>query len=185
MRRTTLAALSVLWFAGCGGGCSGASDEGEPSSTSAGRTEAQGPASASTGGEESEPAVDPGPPPQLRVTGEIDPHHRTVTARVANRGDRTNLRGRFGLERQVDDEWTPVPDVALDLRYSCEDEPPECVTLAPGAVFIPPPWQGMVGDAQCECEECGPAPAGTYRFVIHSCNEAHRVTGEPFELPPE
>jgi hypothetical protein len=122
----------------------------------------------------------------LAVEAEPARYGREVTLRVANRGQEpAALRGEVLLEREGPDGFAPLDDVALDLRYACGEAAPECVTLAPGATYIPPPWLGRQGDAQCGCEGCAPAPAGTYRFVVQSCDGAHRVEGAPFDVPPE
>lgn len=184
MRRWPLALILTLLFAGCGNGCSGSADESGASSGSAQRTEASGGESAETPTPpaEREPPPDPGPPPELRVSAEVDAYDGHATPRIANLGDATELSGTLALERREGESWTAVEDVRLLLRYACDEAPAECVTLAPGAVFIPPPWLGRSGEAQCECEECGPADEGTYRFVVRSCDGAHTVAGEPFEL---
>lgn len=171
----TLLALSTI---GCGGGCSGASDA-PPRTESAQRTEAAG------GEDHAEPAIDadPGPVPVLRLRGEVDRHDRRVAIHVENHGtEAIELRTAVALEREDGDDWDDV-SAALTLRDTCAAEASECITLAPGAVYIPPAWTGQLGDAQCECERCAPAPAGTYRLIVTSCSGAHRVEGEPIVLP--
>lgn len=127
--------------------------------------------------------VDPGPPPVLRVAGVPAEHGRQVAIRVENRGDAdAEISPDVGLQVRDGDSWSDVDSVDLHLRYSCEDEIPECVTLAPGGTYLPPPWLSMIGDAQCECAECRPAPAGEYRFVVRSCNRAHVIEGESFRI---
>ncbi len=172
-------AFACLCIAGCGGGCGGSGeplDDDPPAEVTGGET---------SGGREAEPEeiVDPGPAPTLRVVGEPDPHSRAVAIRIENRGETaTELAGAVGLQRQSGETFADVESVHLDLRYSCEDEAAECVTLAPGATYLPPEWLGTVGDAQCICTRCAPAEPGTYRFVVRSCNGAHTVAGEPFEI---
>jgi hypothetical protein len=79
--------------------------------------------------------------------------------------------------------WERGPNVAgLALRDDCEHAPPECRALAPGAALFPPPWLGTWGDAQCVCTRCGAAEPGVYRFVATTCDGAHRIEGEPFDL---
>jgi hypothetical protein len=168
-----------LTLAGCGG-CSGPSEESSPASGTTQRTEASGSESPSAG----VPAqpVDPGPVPVVRITGTPD-LDRHVAIRVENHGaEETQLRGALTLQRQNGEAWEAASSAGIDLRYSCEDQAPECVTLAPGAVLIPPAWLGTWGDAQCVCTRCGPAEAGTYRFVATSCSGAHTIEGEPFDL---
>lgn len=175
-----LTLLTTLAFAGCGGGCSGSTEE-TPSSSrgSTSQTEASGSESPP---QMPPPAVDPGPPPVLRVTGEEERHGRAVTIRIENRGPQTRLAGRLVLQRERDGTWATENGAHLDLRFSCRDEAPECLSLAPGAVYLPPPWLGTIGDAQCVCTRCAPAPAGTYRFVATSCSGAHVLEGDPFEI---
>lgn len=181
MARWTLVALLCVAVAGCGGGCSGSSSEESATSSGASqRTEASGGEADETA--RTEPRADPGPRPEVRVTAEVDPHARHVTPRVENHGPEARLDRGLTLERRQGREWSAVDAVDLALRFSCEDEAAECVTLAPGAVFIPPPWLGTLGDAQCACEGCEDAEPGTYRFVARSCGGGHELTGEPFDL---
>ncbi len=171
-----------LWIAGCGGGCGAAIEateatEAEPATEPA----PERPSESGAAPEAAEP-VDPGPRPVLRVVGEPSAHDPTVAIRIENRGlEPTELARAVGLQVQDGAGFVDV-DVHLDLRYSCDDEAPECVTLAPGATYLPPAWLGTTGDAQCECARCGAAPPGTYRFVVRSCSGAHTIEGLPFEL---
>ena len=168
-----------LWIAGCGGGCGGAQETAEQPPTNEPSDHAATPDEAADPAEPVE-VVDPGPRPVLRISGQPDAHEGSVVIRVENRGaESAELAGALGLQRQQGDAWQDV-EVQLDLRFSCDDAAPECVTLAPGAAYIPPPWLGVSGDAQCACEECGPAADGEYRFVVRSCNGAHTLEGEPF-----
>lgn len=179
-RPASLTILACLWAAGCGGGCSGSTSSDPTGEGMADTTQTESTGGAQTD-EASEP-VDPGPPPVLQVSGEPDEHSRRVAIRIENHGtDEAEIAGAVVLQRRSGEGFEDVEGVSLDLRFTCEDEPPECVTLAPGAVYLPPPWLGTIGDAQCACEECGPAPAGTYRFVVQSCNRAHTIEGDPFE----
>lgn len=176
-------ALCVV-FAGCGGGCGGSTvgpGEDPPSEQAGGDdSTSEGP---SEGAASPSAPVDPGPPPVLRVAGEPDPHDRLVALRIENRGaEAAELAGTVTLERRAGETWSPVEGVSLDLRFSCEDPAPECVTLAPGGIYLPPPWRGVIGDAQCDCERCAAAPAGDYRVVVRSCNQAHAVESEAFAL---
>lgn len=170
-----------VWIAGCGGGCGGATatpadDPTEP--RAAGDDSHAAPPT-----EAADPPVEPGPRPVLRVVGQPDPHSRSVALRIENRGaENAELSGAVALQRRSGEAWSDVEGTSLDLRFSCEDAAPECVTLAPGAIYLPPPWMGLVGDAQCLCERCAPAPAGEYRLVVRSCSRAHTVEGEPFTI---
>ena len=99
------------------------------------------------------------------------------------------LRRALVLERLDGSSWHRVEDVgAVWLRDSCAPHG-DAVFWANGAdecvdfhtPFRAPAWLGTIGDAQCVCEKCVPAPAGTYRWVAHECAGAE-VPGEPFEL---
>ncbi len=151
-------------------GCCGCSGDEAPGGGSSPRIEVSGAEASSSRA------------PTVQVVAEVDSYAQRVSLRVENRGTATTeLSGRVELERREGDQWQAV-DVRLHLRDGCNGDSIECLTLAPGAVFIPPPWLGMLGDAQCTCEQCSSAPAGSYRFVVRSCSGAHPVAGEPFEV---
>lgn len=180
--RATLALISsCLVIAGCGGGCSGTPEERAPSSSQAQRTEVSGDERPAV----EEPVVDPGPVPRIRVLGVVDAHAGEVTPRVESRGDEpAELSSRVALQRRSGEAWEDVDGGELHLRFGCDEDIPECLTLAPGAVLLPPAWTGKTGTTQCECEgRCPDASPGTYRFVVRSCSRAHAIEGEPFELP--
>lgn len=168
-------AFGVMLATGCSGGCGAAEEPAAPPATPDPAVDPEPPI---------EPApVDPGPPPvvTLRATPDRD---RQVPLVVESRGDGpARLARAVVVERAGADGWSPVEGVAVRLMTSCEDRSDECLTLAPGAELHPPPWNGMAGDSQCDCERCVPVEAGRYRFVVTSCGGAHRVAGEPFELP--
>lgn len=85
--------------------------------------------------------------------------------------------------RAADGTWSEIAASGLLLRPSCElNDPPACVEVASGTTFRAAPWTDMVGDAQCACEECAPAGAGTYRFVFRRCDGDTRLESEPFEV---
>jgi len=175
------AAFVCLCIAGCGGGCGSAN--GEPVDDDSVADEQSGGETRVPPPRESEEIIDPGPAPVLRVVGEPNAHTRAVGIRIENRGDEsTEIAGTLELWRLTDGVWRAEGSVQLDLRYSCEDEVAACVTLAPGATYLPPEWLGSVGRSQCACEGCAAAPAGSYRYVVRSCNRAHSVEGVPFEI---
>lgn len=170
-----------VWIAGCGGGCGGATaaPADDPTEHRAGADDTRPTPREAV----AEPPVEPGPRPVLRVLGEPDPHSRSVALRIENRGtENAELSGVVGLQRRSGEAWADVEHVSLDLRFSCEDPVPECVTLAPGAIFIPPPWLGGAEGDQCACERCVPASAGEYRLVVRSCSRAHTIESEPFAI---
>lgn len=113
-----------------------------------------------------EPQLDPSPEPVLRFWAEAQDEGATL--HVQNRGtEAVRLSSTVALEVKEGESWSDVP-MEFTLRMDCETPPEECITLAPGAEFIPPTWTGMRGDAQCDCERCVPQP-GEVRFVVKSC----------------
>jgi hypothetical protein len=102
-------------------------------------------------------------------------------------GSVQRFRRDIVVERQGPAGWEHVETTSLYLRDRCDEEgggiyePPACVDVAPGT-FRAVPWNDMFGDAQCACEECAPAGAGTYHFVLSPCEgDAHHET-EAFTL---
>lgn len=185
MRGFMLLLTIVFASVGCGGGCGGAEAPatGSPTAT-------EGEPTVVAVGDNAAPPVDPEPEaepedvPSVVVRGEVQ-SGGSVAIVIESRGsEATSLGGQILLERQVGDAFEAVDGVAgLSLRTSCEvAEAPACSTLVPGAELRPPPWLGTLGDAQCLCTRCGPAPAGVYRFVVQSCGGSERVEGEVFTL---
>jgi hypothetical protein len=129
------------------------------------------------------PASVPGPAPVLSVTGTPATVGQHVAISVVNRGpSAAELGTAIAIEVEHDGAFVPTDRGGLTLRYDCAQEPPACVTLAPGAELIPPEWLGTWGDVQCVCTRCGPVEPGTYRFVVTTCDGAHRVEGTPFTM---
>lgn len=120
----------------------------------------------------------------LAVHGDPSRPGRAVGLRIANTGSTTlSVDAALVIERDVGGRFAPLEGLGrVTLRSSCEAPAPRCVTLAPGAEIFPPDWLGTTGDAQCACEECGPAPAGRYRVVAKSCDGAKTYAGEPFAI---
>lgn len=168
---------SLAVFA-CAGGQAEHSSERERASD-----ERQARSSSETSSTESEtptPRAPAGPPPVLAVRAERT-RDRTFAPVVQNRGrELARISSRLVLEREGEDAFEAVPSVDLSLRWDCATAAPECVELAPGAELRPPAWLGTLGDAQCDCERCADAPAGTYRFVVTTCDGDHRIVGDAF-----
>ena len=135
---------------------------------------------------EPEPVAAPPPSgeaPTISLTGTPASATQHVAISVTNHGATSaELGTSIGLEVQRDGAFVPAQRTSLALRYDCAQEAPACVTLAPGAELIPPEWLGTWGDVQCVCTRCGPAEAGTYRFVLTTCDGAHRIEGTPFTI---
>lgn len=111
----------------------------------------------------------------LRVTN-IDPGDFTA-----------HLLPTITVEQEVGGRWQRVGVAGLYLRERCDGSTPtSCVTLAPRASMVVVRWDGMLGDAQCDCTRCAPAPEGRYRFVIESCQcqHPHTTYSAAFALGP-
>ena len=177
------ASMIAMLLIGCGCGGSQASPAGEPSPSSSAETvQAASPAGTAGPASSRDPARDPAPPPVLAVRGTPDRHGRVAIA-IENRGTTTaSVASAITLEAQRGDAWEALEGTALTTRADCQHEPVHCQELAPGAALQPPAWLGTIGDAQCACERCGAAPAGTYRFVVRTCDGSHTLPGDPFEL---
>jgi len=127
------------------------------------------------------------------VTLVVVPGHgadaREVGIRVINSdpGDfPARLHTEVELEQEVDGRWQRA-GVTLQLRATCQDAAADCVTIAPRSEFSIVPWTGILGDAQCGCLRCTPAPAAPYRFAVNSCARCQspvRTVSAPFDLPP-
>ncbi len=128
-----------------------------------------------------DPAPAAGTAPDVRVIG--TPSERLVAISVTNASDApVQLAKAVVVEMAHGARWSVVSGVAeITLRSDCQTPAPACITLVQGSTLEPPAWLGTVGDAQCICTRCGPAPSGRYRFVIRTCAGA-RIEGEPFEL---
>ncbi len=164
-------------------GCEGCGNDAPEATTGGGQGSTTG--TETTGGAETAtegaPAIaDPGAPPTLGLS--VEPGFESATSLIVeNRGSEpVELSSALVLEREEDGAFAPVSGIAgLALRFDCEP-PPECLTLVPGAALHPPPWNGMLGDAQCICTRCADAPTGSYRFVVTTCGGGHRVTSPAF-----
>jgi hypothetical protein len=131
-----------------------------------------------------EPEVVAGEHGGLRLEASPTESGRAVRLRVANTSRQpVALGAEVVVEVLRGDAFVPVDEMgALTLRPSCETTAPPCTTLVPGAELFPPDWLGTFGDAQCACEECWPAPAGTYRIAVTSCDGRRRYLSPPFVL---
>ncbi len=127
--------------------------------------------------------VPSGPAPTLSIVGAPEAIGDAVAISITNRGaGPAELGTRVAIEVERNGTFAAAQPSLVTLRYDCAQEAPACVTLAPGAELIPPPWLGTWGDMQCRCLRCAPVEAGTYRFVVTTCDGAHRIEGTPFTL---
>lgn len=116
-------------------------------------------------------------------------HARDVGLRVVNDDPAAfsaNLSAEVTVQRLVGGSWTPVSVAGLLLRETCDQVVGRTVTIPRDTSLEMVPWTGMLGDAQCDCTRCAPAPAGTYRFVVQSgpsCFSPRTFESAPFTLP--
>jgi hypothetical protein len=116
-------------------------------------------------------------------------HRREVGLRIVNDdgGDFTaHIRRDIDVESFSNGRWRRVGVAGLQVRSECRARPDACVAIAPRDAVEIVAWTGMLGDGQCECTRCAPAPAGRYRFVVHSCENCQaprEAASAPFDLP--
>lgn len=183
MRGAPLISLFVFALGACGA-CGSSSDGGgateDDPTTDSPSTEP------STGGSDDGTPLDPSDPPVVTVTGE--PTEGGVAIVVQSRGQEpARVRPVVRVETREGEGWAAVPTGdSVQLRASCEDEPPACVELVPGAELRAVPWGEMAGHAQCDCDRCAAVDAGEYRFVLESCapegHAPHELASSPFTV---
>lgn len=127
--------------------------------------------------------------PRVALTLEPTSGARGMGLRIENTtpGDwPAHLRAEIVVEREVGGRWEPVSVAGLRLRATCDASTDRCVTLPVRGSLSIVPWTGMLGDAQCDCTRCAPAPAGRYRFVVNACDgclPSPRTESPAFDLP--
>jgi hypothetical protein len=133
------------------------------------------------------PEPTPGPAPASGDAASVrivaTPAGSGAAIEVTNTGGGVvRLRPAISLEREQRGAWSARDSRAeLALRWDCQTPAPtDCVTLVSGASLHPPNWLGTIGDAQCICTRCGPAPPGRYRFVGATC-DGMRIEGTAFD----
>jgi hypothetical protein len=172
--------LAFLVMLGCGGGAESPAGAPPPRATAE-----PVPAEPVPG----EPA--PHDSADIVVTG-MDASGRLATT-IENRSSAAiELRRALRLDREEGAAFVPFAGVeAIWIRPDCEVRDgvvfwagggDECVTVAPGETFEAPAWFGTIGDAQCACERCVPAPSGRYRLSARACGTDVWFEGTPFEL---
>ncbi len=126
--------------------------------------------------------------PQVRIDLVPLAQGRGMSLRVTNvdPGDFTaRLQREVHVEQEIGGRWQRVGTSGFYVRERCTDSAPtDCVVLARRSSITVAPWDGMLGDTQCDCLRCAPAPQGRYRFVVESCGCQHPRTtySAPFDL---
>jgi hypothetical protein len=107
---------------------------------------------------------------------------------VRNRGVADVAVSRtVAVERQSGTTWEAVP-ASLALIDNCEAETTNvCVTIRPGDVLRPLPWNGFSCAPQCagSCRANVYLGPGTFRVVVQSCDRKQQFTGAAFNLPAQ
>jgi hypothetical protein len=104
---------------------------------------------------------------------------------IENTGEEIDLAWPVGVQQQTAAGWEDRVVQDLRLIESCEPPPgTPCRRLSKGGKIRPIPWPGFSHTGQCEKSAranlyLGP---GTFRFVVASCDGAHKFYGEPFVL---
>jgi hypothetical protein len=114
----------------------------------------------------------------------VEPGAGFGTFVVVNQGPAVSLRPDVMVQQMTGGTWRTMPVTNLFLRQECHaGPPPPCVDLPAGTTLRPTPWTGDYCASQCPsaCRLDGHAPAGIYRFVLHSCVDATAFTSPPFE----
>ncbi len=136
-----------------------------------------------TGGPAGDARRGPTPAPTgVRIAAQPGRYREVGIALEAHGPGTVRLRRDVAVERAAGEGFERVAAEGLTLRPDCATEAPECIELAPGAELAPPPWTGVLGEAQCDCDDCRPAPPGRYRFVVTTCDGAHRIESAPFAI---
>jgi len=174
MRRTLSTVPFILALSACGA-CGTSSEGGATEDDPVTDTPVSEP---SSGSSNERTPTDPADPPVLTVVGERA--HGGVAIVVQSRGaEPARVRSTVRVERRDGEGWATVATGdSLKLRARCEDDPPACVELVPGAELRTVPWNELMGDSQCACDECGPVEPGEYRFVLESCAPAGHAPHE-------
>ena len=104
--------------------------------------------------------------------------------KLNNNGPEVLLNSTIAVEQQQNGQWEKIPVSNLKLREVCKPEPvPKCFNLKKAGTIHPVPWTGNYCSSQCptQCRLDGPVPAGTYRFVISSCDNQFTIHSPAFK----
>lgn len=109
-----------------------------------------------------------------------------VQVSVQNRGSASvSLRSRLDVMRSDGSVATAATTEGPVLRWSCEQAQTPCVTLAPGAEYLPPVWPGKRGKGTCgDCATCEDVAPGSYVLVAKACDKDVEVRSEAFAIGP-
>jgi len=103
---------------------------------------------------------------------------------VRTLGDAVSLNTSVAIEQKTNGKWARVNVTNLYLRESCDaSQPPQCRRLEANSKVTAVRWRGNFCWSQCpaHCRLDGPAPPGTYRFVVTSCNGKQMIASPEFE----
>lgn len=120
----------------------------------------------------------------VKVAGEATPEGVRVS--IQNHGrESVSLRSQLNVIRGDGTAAIPANAEGPVLRWSCEQAVATCVTLAPGAEYLPPLWPGKSGKGTCgECANCVDVAPGSYVLVAKACDKDVEARSEAFVIGP-
>jgi hypothetical protein len=102
---------------------------------------------------------------------------------LRNRSDRAvRLSTAVGIERKTPAGWKAIEAEPLLLRFCCDTAPQKCLTLVPGAEYLPPAWQMSHINVQCAVHPGPQVEPGKYRLFVDGCQKAFRIYSQPFVI---
>ncbi len=114
-------------------------------------------------------AAEPGNNPDIKFSPV------TVFA-LANKGSDIELSTSVDIEQKNGDGWKKI--VSGDLMASGDSL--KCIYLDTNSTVTLGPWNGMLCPGP-NCDANGPAPDGTYRYVVNACDGTRTFVSPAFE----
>jgi hypothetical protein len=103
---------------------------------------------------------------------------------VSNQGPAISLNSIVVVERKENEKWVRASVTSLHLREVCgATKLPRCREVKPNEKINAVPWTGKFCSSQCpsHCRLDGPAPPGSYRFVVTRCDGRETFSSPEFE----
>jgi hypothetical protein len=105
-----------------------------------------------------------------------DRHESTV--HVQNRGS-DELNVSLAVEWAAGAQHASFPS---GLRADCAPGRETCLTLAPGAELIPPPWRVTADGKLCQCDRCNTLPNGDAHVIVQRCDKTASIQSDAVPL---
>lgn len=116
------------------------------------------------------------------VSIELGEHFGEFT--LINHGQALCLKTTVVVEQKTEKQWKSIPVSNLKLRSECRAQPePDHIELGAKSILHPVAWTGRYCSSQCpsSCRLDGEVSAGTYRFVISTCDGRQTFVSPSFE----